>query len=95
LPHPLQIIDVIHPGRAPVSKKDLVSYVAKLHKADAKTVVLFGFKTAFGACASQASQRLVRSWVRRGVGRRLYGAGLARWRLQCTAAAQGEQWMRS
>jgi hypothetical protein len=44
----LQVVDVIHPGRAPVSKKDVVAHVAKLHKADAKNVVTFGFKTAFG-----------------------------------------------
>jgi hypothetical protein len=44
----VQVVDVIHPGRAPVSKKDVVAHVAKLHKADAKNVVTFGFKTAFG-----------------------------------------------
>jgi hypothetical protein len=48
VPFFLQVVDVIHPGRAPVSKKDVVAHVAKLHKADAKNVVTFGFKTAFG-----------------------------------------------
>lgn len=44
----LQVVDVIHPGRAPVSKKDLREHVAKLHKANSKTVVLFGFKSQYG-----------------------------------------------
>ena len=39
---------MIHPGRAPVAKKDLREHIAKLHKADAKAVIVFGFTTAFG-----------------------------------------------
>ena len=31
-----------------MSKKDLREHIAKLHKADAKTVQVFGFTTAFG-----------------------------------------------
>jgi ribosomal protein S24E len=41
-------VDVIHPGRAPVSKKDLREHIAKLHKADAGNVIVYGFSTAFG-----------------------------------------------
>eukprot|EP00163_Fabomonas_tropica_P007509 TRINITY_DN1724_c0_g1_i1.p2 TRINITY_DN1724_c0_g1~~TRINITY_DN1724_c0_g1_i1.p2 ORF type:complete len:152 (-),score=54.82 TRINITY_DN1724_c0_g1_i1:379-786(-) len=43
------ILDVIHPGAANVSKKDLQEKVAKLYKVkDPAAVSLFGFKTAFG-----------------------------------------------
>ncbi len=38
----------MHPGKAAVSKSELQAHVAKLHKADVKVVVLYGFKTAFG-----------------------------------------------
>mmetsp|Transcript_106097 Transcript_106097/g.228566 ORF Transcript_106097/g.228566 Transcript_106097/m.228566 type:complete len:135 (-) Transcript_106097:157-561(-) len=42
------VVDVIHPGKAPVAKSDLAAKLAKLHKADPKNVYLFGFRTAFG-----------------------------------------------
>eukprot|EP01116_Phalansterium_solitarium_P018481 TRINITY_DN48_c0_g1_i1.p1 TRINITY_DN48_c0_g1~~TRINITY_DN48_c0_g1_i1.p1 ORF type:complete len:145 (+),score=54.43 TRINITY_DN48_c0_g1_i1:29-436(+) len=43
------IIDVIHPGRAPVAKTELRAKIAKMYKvADPQTVQLFGFKSAFG-----------------------------------------------
>eukprot|EP00742_Colponemidia_sp_Colp-10_P000012 GILJ01000015.1.p1 GENE.GILJ01000015.1~~GILJ01000015.1.p1 ORF type:complete len:133 (+),score=24.12 GILJ01000015.1:64-462(+) len=43
------VIDVIHPGQANISKKDLKEKVAKMYKAaDVNCVVLFGFKTQFG-----------------------------------------------
>jgi small subunit ribosomal protein S24e len=42
------VVDVIHPGRAPVSKKDLREHIAKLHKAEAARVVVFGFSTVYG-----------------------------------------------
>lgn len=45
---PLQVIDVVHPGKAAQSKTELQAQVAKLHKADAKLVTLYGFKTTFG-----------------------------------------------
>lgn len=41
-------MDVLHPGKPPVSKDDLRTHVAKLHKADKKQVILYGFKTDFG-----------------------------------------------
>lgn len=43
-----QVVDVLHPGKPPVSKDDLRTHVAKLHKADKKQVILYGFKTDFG-----------------------------------------------
>lgn len=44
-----QVVDVIHPGRPPVSKADLRENLAKLYKVkDSKCIVLFGFKTGFG-----------------------------------------------
>jgi small subunit ribosomal protein S24e len=43
-----QIVDIIHPNRANVSKADLQELLAKKYKTEAKTIVLFGFETAFG-----------------------------------------------
>ncbi|KAK5577606.1 hypothetical protein RB653_002549 [Dictyostelium firmibasis] len=43
------VVEVVHPGKANVSKKDLKTTIAKLHKvADPETIFLFGFKTDFG-----------------------------------------------
>ena len=42
------VVDVIHPGLANVSKKDLQSKLAAAYKSDAKLVQCFGFRTAFG-----------------------------------------------
>ena len=42
------IVDIVHPGRANVPKTELAEVVAKMHKADPKLVMLFGFKTKFG-----------------------------------------------
>ena len=42
------LLDVFHEGKANVSHKDLREEVAKKFKADARNIVLFGFRTAFG-----------------------------------------------
>ena len=43
------IIDVIHQGRANVSKTELKEKISKMYKVkDAQAVFLFGFKTQFG-----------------------------------------------
>jgi len=42
------VIDVLHPSRANVSKKDLSEKIAALYKADKGRVVTFGFRTHFG-----------------------------------------------
>merc|ERR1712183_1131090 len=43
------ICDVIHPGMANVSKKDLAAKLATMYKAkDSSCIQLFGFHTAFG-----------------------------------------------
>ena len=42
------IVDVIHPGRANVSKSELGDLLAGMYKADAKLIILFGFQTKFG-----------------------------------------------
>mmetsp|Transcript_52234 Transcript_52234/g.125801 ORF Transcript_52234/g.125801 Transcript_52234/m.125801 type:complete len:136 (-) Transcript_52234:71-478(-) len=43
------VVEVIHPGKANCSKADLATVLAKNMKVkDAKTIVLFGFRTAFG-----------------------------------------------
>jgi small subunit ribosomal protein S24e len=43
------VIDVLHPNKATVSKKDLKEILAKEYKVnDDKTIFSFGFRTAFG-----------------------------------------------
>lgn len=43
------IIDVIHPGRANVSKADLQTKLGEMYKvSDTSTIIVFGFKTVFG-----------------------------------------------
>ena len=42
------IVDIIHPGRPNVPKKELQDVVGGMYKADAKLIVLFGFRTKFG-----------------------------------------------
>jgi ribosomal protein S24E len=42
------LIDVIHPGRANVSKTELQEKIATLYKAKPELAFCFGFKTAFG-----------------------------------------------
>ncbi|KAL7568756.1 hypothetical protein ACA910_021748 [Epithemia clementina (nom. ined.)] len=42
------IVDIIHPGRPNVPKKELQDVVGGMYKVDAKLVVLFGFRTKFG-----------------------------------------------
>ncbi|KAI8591808.1 Ca(2+)-dependent cysteine protease [Geranomyces variabilis] len=42
------VVDVLHPGRANVSKKELGEKLAKLYKAEAGTIFCFGFRTQFG-----------------------------------------------
>merc|ERR1711935_300451 len=42
------IVDVIHPGRANVSKDELSELLAGMYKADSKLTTLFGFRTKFG-----------------------------------------------
>lgn len=42
------IVDVLHPGRANVAKKELQEVIGGMFKSDSKLVILFGFKTKFG-----------------------------------------------
>merc|ERR1719188_1801381 len=43
------VLDIIHPGSANVSKKDLSAKLTSMYKVkDSQCVQLFGFKTAFG-----------------------------------------------
>eukprot|EP00824_Muranothrix_gubernata_P020295 TRINITY_DN40613_c0_g1_i1.p3 TRINITY_DN40613_c0_g1~~TRINITY_DN40613_c0_g1_i1.p3 ORF type:complete len:146 (-),score=33.62 TRINITY_DN40613_c0_g1_i1:244-648(-) len=47
------VVDVLHPGRSNVPKSELREKLAKMYKVqDAKQVVLFGFRTAFGGLKS-------------------------------------------
>ncbi len=41
-------IDVIHPGQANITKKDIESRLASMYKVDKEAVFTFGFRTAFG-----------------------------------------------
>eukprot|EP00567_Pseudictyota_dubia_P006710 CAMPEP_0197448384 /NCGR_PEP_ID=MMETSP1175-20131217/17199_1 /TAXON_ID=1003142 /ORGANISM="Triceratium dubium, Strain CCMP147" /LENGTH=134 /DNA_ID=CAMNT_0042980111 /DNA_START=22 /DNA_END=426 /DNA_ORIENTATION=- len=42
------VVDVLHPGQAPVSRAKLQKELARMYKADAANVFVFGFKTKFG-----------------------------------------------
>jgi small subunit ribosomal protein S24e len=42
------IVDILHPGRANVSKKELSEVIGGMYKADPKLTILFGFRTKFG-----------------------------------------------
>lgn len=42
------IVDVIHPGRANVPKKELQEVIGGMYKADPKLTITFGFRTKFG-----------------------------------------------
>mmetsp|Transcript_11852 Transcript_11852/g.28086 ORF Transcript_11852/g.28086 Transcript_11852/m.28086 type:complete len:137 (-) Transcript_11852:271-681(-) len=42
------VVDVIHPGRANVSKDELSELLSNMYKGDAKFTILFGFRTKFG-----------------------------------------------
>mmetsp|Transcript_23355 Transcript_23355/g.50674 ORF Transcript_23355/g.50674 Transcript_23355/m.50674 type:complete len:138 (+) Transcript_23355:67-480(+) len=42
------IVDIIHPGRPNVPKKELQDVIGGMYKADAKLVTMFGFRTKFG-----------------------------------------------
>ena len=44
----LQVVDVIHPGRANVPKTELREKLAKMYKTTADVIFCFGFKTQFG-----------------------------------------------
>merc|ERR1740138_1391363 len=47
------VLDIIHPGMANVSKKDLSTKLATMYKVkDSGCIQLFGFKTAFGGSRS-------------------------------------------
>jgi small subunit ribosomal protein S24e len=42
------VIDVLHPGKANVSKTEIREKIAKVYKTNVEHVFVFGFKTAFG-----------------------------------------------
>jgi small subunit ribosomal protein S24e len=42
------VVDVIHPGRANVSKTEVSELLAGMYKADPKLTTTFGFRTKFG-----------------------------------------------
>eukprot|EP00048_Salpingoeca_helianthica_P014285 m.220962 g.220962 ORF g.220962 m.220962 type:complete len:132 (-) comp15685_c0_seq1:1444-1839(-) len=46
------IVDVIHPGLANVSKKDIRERLAKAYKVTPDLVFVFGFRTVFGGGSS-------------------------------------------
>merc|ERR1712033_141985 len=42
------VVDVLHPGKATVSKQELRDKLARIYKSTADCVMCFGFKTVFG-----------------------------------------------
>ena len=46
------VVDVIHPGKANVPRKELQESIGKMYKSKAENVVIFGNKTKFGGGSS-------------------------------------------
>lgn len=44
----VQVVDVLHPGRASVPKKEVAEKLAKMYKVTPDVVSCFGFRTNFG-----------------------------------------------
>ncbi|KAI8053899.1 ribosomal protein S24 [Syncephalis plumigaleata] len=42
------VVDVIHPGRASLSKDEIREKLSKMYKADKDAIVVFGFRIQFG-----------------------------------------------
>lgn len=42
------VVDILHPGKATVSKKEVQEKLAKMYKTTPDVVFCFGFKTQFG-----------------------------------------------
>ncbi|RIA91194.1 40S ribosomal protein S24 [Glomus cerebriforme] len=42
------VLDILHPGRANVSKDEIREKLATMYKADKDTIFVFGFRTNFG-----------------------------------------------
>jgi len=42
------VVDIIHPGKANLSKNEIREKLAKLYKSDVQNVIVHSFKTAFG-----------------------------------------------
>ncbi|GBC08767.1 hypothetical protein RclHR1_08370004 [Rhizophagus clarus] len=42
------VVDILHPGRANVSKDELREKLATMYKSDKDTIFVFGLRTAFG-----------------------------------------------
>jgi len=46
------VVDVIHPGKSNVPRKELQETIAKMYKSSADCVILFGARTQFGGGSS-------------------------------------------
>jgi len=44
----LQVVDILHPGRSTVPKKEVREKLAKMYKTTSDVVFCFGFRTNFG-----------------------------------------------
>lgn len=44
----VQVVDVLHPGRANVPKSDLRDKLAQMYRSTSDVIICFGFRTAFG-----------------------------------------------
>ncbi|KAJ1980400.1 ribosomal 40S subunit protein S24B, partial [Dimargaris xerosporica] len=42
------VVDIIHPGHAPIAKLDIRERLAKMYKSDKENVFAFGYRTQFG-----------------------------------------------
>lgn len=48
----IQVVDIIHPGVANVSKADIAKNLAAKYKGDERNIVVYGLKTQFGGSRS-------------------------------------------
>merc|ERR1711974_241159 len=51
------VVDILHPGKATVSKTDIREKLAKMYKTTPDLVMSYGFKTAFGGGQTSRKQR--------------------------------------
>ena len=50
-----QVVDVVHPGRANVSKTEVKTKLAELYKTNEDVIFTFGYRTQFGGGKVSAS----------------------------------------
>merc|ERR1711928_13913 len=57
------VVDVLHPGRATVPKKEISEKLAKMYKTTPDVVACFGFRTHFGGGKPLDSPWCMITWI--------------------------------